>query len=128
MTSSILKYISDRMHAIGIPYSFARWDGPIASESTYYIVGEYTEVKTMGREEEGRQETTLILRGFTRGTWLLLEEAKAKIEKEIPCTTILDDGTGVAIMYDSGMIVPTGNADLKSIKINLTIQEWRADL
>ena len=79
------------------------------------------------REECGRQDATFILRGYTRGSWLLLEQAKAKIEKGLPLTAILDDGSGVAIFYSSGTVVPTGDADFKSIKIDLTIQEWKVN-
>ena len=75
--------------------------------------------------EDGLQETMFMLGGFSRGSWLALEEAKEKIEKRCAKTVILPDGTGLAVFYDSAMPVPTGDADLKSIKINLTIQEWR---
>lgn len=124
MTISVMNFLDKRLSAV-VPYKFARWTGNPADEKSCYWVGEYTEPSTITRDENGRQETTFILRGFTRGPWLLLEKDKEKIEKNVPCTTILEDGTGVAIMYDYGMIVPTGDADLKSMKINLTIQEWR---
>lgn len=127
MNFSVLAYIAKRMTEIGVPYAFGRWEGPKASESTCYFVGEYNEIETMDRRESGRQETKMILRGYTRGPWYLLEQHKAAIEKLLPGITILEDGTGLAMDYDYGMIVPTGDADLKSMKINLTIQEWRVD-
>ena len=80
------------------------------------------------RQENGAQKTSMILRGYTRGSLLLLEQEKEKIEKSVPCTTVLEDGTGVVITYKTGMIVPTGVADLKSMKIDMDIQEWRTDL
>ena len=54
-----------------------------------------------------------------------LEQAKAKIESAVPITAILPDGTGIAVFYESGMVVPTGDMQLKSMKIDLTIQEWK---
>lgn len=124
MNVSALEYIATRMAESGVPYALGRWDGPKASADSCYFVSEYNEIETMDRRESGRQETKMILRGYTRGPWKLLEEAKAAIEKNLPGTTILEDGTGLAIEYDYGMIVPTGDADLKSMKINLSITEF----
>lgn len=125
MTSSVLKCLGDRLSSV-VPYAFGRWEGEAANEnSCYWVLSDYTEAESLTRQENGIQQTNVILRGFTRGPWLLMEKDKEKIEKNVPCTTILEDGTGVAIMYSSGMIVPTGDAGLKSMKINLTVQEWR---
>lgn len=128
MTNSVLKYLNERMSAV-VQYAFGRWEGTAADESScYWVLSDYTEIESPTRHENGIQETSVILRGFTRGAWALLEQDKTKIERHVPSTTILEDGTGVAIMYGFGMIVPTGDADLKSMKINLTIQEWRTDV
>ena len=127
MKESTTKYFSERMSAI-VQYAFGSWNGSAADEqSCYWLMSEYTELQNPVSYETGMRETSVILRGFTRGSLMLLEKDKEKIEKSVPCTTVLDDGTGVAIMYDYGMIVPTGDADLKSMKVNLTIQEWRND-
>lgn len=123
MSVALLKYVSDTMKSINIPYAFMRWN--VHPPDDYYFVGEYTEVAGTTKEENGRQETTFILRGFTRGDWMLLEEAKEKIEKSCNKTAILPDGSGIAVFYESGMVVPTYDAELKSIKINLQIQEWK---
>lgn len=125
MSVALLKHVSDMMNALNIPYAFMRWNEHPPDD--YYFVGEYTESEMVTREEDGHQETTFILRGFTRGDWLLLEEAKEKIEKSCNKTAILPDGSGIAVFYDYGMVVPTYDAELKSIKINLTIQEWKVN-
>lgn len=125
MSIEALKYVGDLLQSMGIPYAFGRWNGETATGSTYYFVGEYIESPSLTREENGYQETTFILRGYTRGDWLLLEQAKAAIERNVTKTAILDDGSGIAVFYESATIVPTGDANLKSIKINLNIQEWR---
>lgn len=125
MSESTLKYVSDLLESLDIPYEFMRWNGETIPD--YYFVGEYIENPSMTLEENGHQETTFILRGFTRQTWLLLERAKAKIEANVAKTAILDDGSGIAVFYESANPVPTGDAELKSIKINLNIQEWKVN-
>lgn len=123
MSEATLKYVSELMESLEIPYEFMRWNSGIPPDM--YFVGEYIENPSMTKEESGFQETTFILRGFTRQSWLLLEQAKAKIEANMAKTAILDDGSGIAVFYDYSNPVPTGDAELKSIKINLLIQEWK---
>lgn len=125
MSVSALNYIAQMMQEIGVPYRFERWKAAELPDN-YYCVGEsYTEIPSLTKEEDGQHETTLYLRLFTRKEWLLLEQAKELIEKNCARTAILDDGTGIAVFYDGATIAPTGDADLKSMKINLTIQEWK---
>lgn len=125
MSIAAMNYVGGLMDRLGIPYAFMRKNDKAGVD--YYFVGEYDEIAMTTREENGRQDTNFILRGFTRKDWLLLEEAKAKIEKNASFTAILPDGTGMAVSYDGATIVPTGDAELKSIKINLTIREWRVN-
>lgn len=127
MKASTAKYFDDRMSAV-VQYALGVWKGDSADEESCYWTGEAKEDPSETRRENGRQNTSVKLRGFTRGSLHLLEQEKEKIEKSVPCTTVLDDGTGVVIIYETGMVVPTGDADLKSYMINMTIQEWRTDL
>ena len=126
MKESTAKLLNDRMSAV-VQYALGRWKGKPADETSCYWVGETTEVPSPNREENGMQEISFILRGYTRGSYMLLEEEKEKIANVVPITTVLPDGTGVVILYDYGMMVPTGDAELKSMKINMTIQEWRVN-
>lgn len=125
MTTATLDYINRLMQRIGIHYRFMEWKTKPPDE--YYFVGEYFENPSPTREENGRQDITFILRGFTRGNWMALEEAKEKIEAYCSITAILPDGTGIAIFYDGAQPVPTADNQLKSIKINLQIQEWKVN-
>ena len=69
MSIAALKIISDSLQSLGINYEFGVW----TSEAVYpYWVGEYQETPPLN--EDGMQETTFILSGFTRGKWLELEE------------------------------------------------------
>lgn len=122
MGVAMLKYISDMMDSLNIPYAYIRWNEHPPDD--YYFVGEYAESAMVTREEDGRQDTTFILRGFTRKDPIVLEQAKELIAKHCTKTAILPDGTGIAVFYESGMYVPTYDAELHSVKINLQIQEW----
>lgn len=124
MRAASLAFINDLMQSNGIPYSFMEWTEEVPDT---YFVGSYLPNPPRELEENGHQETTFILRGWTSGSWLNLEAYKEKIEKSLMKTAILDDGTGIAVFYDTGMPVPTGVAEWKSIKINLKIQEWKVN-
>ena len=119
MTTETLSYINNVLtDELEIPYAFMEWqdDPPEA-----YFVGEYSEGDTP--EEDGCQEITFIIDGFTRGSWFSLEKYKQKIEQNIERTAILASGAGV--FYGNASPVPTGDADLKRIQINLTIKEYK---
>lgn len=127
MTKAGLKIISDAMDALGLEYSFMEYrlhGGGKAPD--VYFVGEYQEIAPIS--EDGMQETTFMLTGFTRGAWLALEEAKNLInnyfDKVSGKTVIADNGTAVAIFYANSFVVPTGDAELKKIQINLDVKEW----
>ncbi len=112
------------MDALGLAYGFGEYAAvPVVYP---YFVGEYTETEPFS--EHGLQETTFLLTGFSRGSWMALEEAKEKIEnyfnKVSGKVVMVEDGTAVAIFYASSVIVPTGDAELKRIQINLSIKEW----
>lgn len=123
MTSAVLSLIDQKMTEIGINYEFGVW----TSELVYpYFVGTYSEVPSTS--EDGKQETTFLLDGFTTGDWFDLEKAKIKIENCFSnYTAILDNHSGVAIYYENSLVIPTGNARLKRIEINLTIKEWSVE-
>lgn len=125
MSKQMLKVVSDGMKAMGLEYDFGTYK---KNPKVYpYFVGEYTETESF--TEDGLQESTFLLTGFHRGTWLELEDTKEKIEKYFNRvsgkTVITDNGSAVAVFYGHSLVVPTGNAELKSIQVNLTIKEWK---
>lgn len=127
MTTKPLQIIATAMEAMGIEYGFGVYFGNADGKIVYpYFVGEYTESPPL--YENGLQEATFMLTGFHRGTWEELEAAKAKIEnyfnKVSGKTVMADDGSAVIVFYDSALIVPKEDARLKSIQINLSVQEW----
>lgn len=127
MSKQVLKIVSDAMESLGLEYGFGEYSGnPIVYP---YFVGEYTE--TESTTEDGLQESTVLLTGFSRDKWLTLEDARESIENYFNRvsgkTVITDNGSGVAIFYAHSMIVPTGDAELKSIQINLSVKEWKVN-
>lgn len=125
MTKAALKIISDAMKSLGLEYDFGEYSGDTVVYP--YFVGEYTE--TVPFTEDGLQETAFLLTGFSRESWVALENAKEDIEayfnRVSGKTVIAGNGSAVAVFYDNSLIVPTGDAELKRIQINLTIKEWK---
>lgn len=125
MTTAALKIVSDGMDALGLEYGFGTYIGnPVMYP---YFVGEYQEEASI--TEDGLQESVFMLTGFSRTDWESLEIAKEAIEnyfdKVSGLTLIAENGNGICISYETAMIVPTGDAELKRIQINLRIQEWK---
>lgn len=127
MSKWVLKIIDNAMTALGIEYGFVSYKKyPVVYP---YFVGEYTETEPF--REDGLQETSFLLTGFHRGTWSELEDAKEKIERYFDKVSgkvvVAEDGSAAAIFYANALIVPTGDADLKSIQVNLSIKEWKVN-
>ena len=125
MSVNVLSAVSQGMNEAGLNYEFGEWKSDVVYP---YWVGEYQEIDPLN--EDGMHETSFILTGFTRGSRLELEREKEKIQKIFPqCggyKAIADDGSAVAIFYSGCLAnVPTGDAELKKIEVNLTIKEWK---
>lgn len=120
---NMLGIFADEMHTIGVPYEFMSWTSAVEYP---YFIGEYSE--TIQTTEDGYKESTLTVTGTTRGTWMELEEIKQKLENHFPpifgLRKATDDGA-VVFYYANAFPVPTGEADLKRIQINITVKEWR---
>lgn len=124
MSIEALEIIKAGLVSLGVNYEIAAWtQTPVYP----YFVGEYQETEPV--TEDGLRESTFILTGFTRDSWLELEEAKEAIENYFDAisgrTTITESGSAVVVSYANGLIVPTGDAELKKIQINLSIKEWK---
>ena len=90
-----------------------------------YWVGEYLESEYSA--ETNYQETTFILTGVTRGSYLELEKQKEIIKKALKDKrAILPNGTGIAVYFDYSMPIRVDDIELQKIQINLTVQEWEA--
>ena len=124
-----LKFINEQMDILEIPYEFGdEW----TSKVTYpYFTGEFTEVPTL--DEDGYEETEVILTGFHRGTGALmeLETIKNTIKKHFDpiCGLSASTDSGIIVVFFNGSFpIPTREADLKRIQINLLIKEWKGEM
>ena len=117
------KFINEQMDMISVPYEFGEWTSPV---SYPYGVGEITEDPIT--TEDGAERSTLLLTFFNRGKMIDLLEIKEKIKKHFPPVYGLrgeTEGGAIAVFYDGFLIIPSGEADLKKIQINLKINEWK---
>lgn len=125
----VLRVISDAMKSLGLAYGFGGYG---AEKIVYpYFVGEYSEFES--DTESGLQESTFMLTGFARGreAGLALEDAVESIRDYFNRisgkTVIADNGSAVAVFYSSAMVVPTGDAELRRIQVNLDVKEWKVN-
>ena len=118
-----LKFIKEQMDMISVPYEFGEWTSPVVYP---YTVGEITDEPIV--TEDGLEESTLLLTVFHRGTRLAMEEIKATIKKHFDPRFGLraaTDSGSIAVFFDGAFYVPTGEADLKKMQINIKIKEWK---
>lgn len=122
----MLKLISDAMSVLNLEYGFGTYKGNSKGKIVYpYFVGEY--IETEGFTEDGLQEYTFMLTGFHRGDYIRLEEAREQIENYFTRagTSFSEGGSVTVIMYANSFPVPKEDAELKSIQINLRVNEWK---
>ena len=123
---TVLEIVNTELNSIDIPYAFMRWNFNCPD---VYFVGECSEVPAV--TEDGAKEYTMILTGTIvtiDGTWGELDQFREKIENHFPSVYGLRKSKGnvaVVIMYENSFPVPTGEANLKRIQINLRIKEWK---
>ncbi len=121
-----LNFINEQMSILAVPYEFGEWTQDIQYP---YFVGEITEDEPM--TEDGAETSTLILTGFHRGKRIVLEEIKQKIKKHFSTIYGLrasTDSGAIAVFYGGAFFIPTGEADLKKIQINLKIKQWKGEI
>ena len=118
-----LSYINEQMNMLSVPYEFGQW----SSEVTYpYFFGEISEEPPTN--EDGGEQKTFIITGFHRGTYSELIEVKEKIKKHFDPIYGLRasvNGDAIAVFYDGSFFIPTDEAQLKKIQINLKIKMWK---
>lgn len=118
-----LNFISDQMDMIEVPYEFGEWTSDVVYP---YSVGEITEEPI--EAEDGEEQSTMLLTVFHRGKRIDLERVKNKIKRHFPPIYGLrgqTDSGAIAVFFDGAFYIPTGEADLKKMQINLKIKEWK---
>lgn len=112
------------MSLAGVNYALDEWRSDPVDQ---YWIGSYIEVENIN--EDGLQETSFILDGFTRRSRLDLENESYKIRRLLMPAgfrTISDDQKSVIVIFYANAIanIPTGDAELKKMQINLVVKEW----
>ena len=118
-----LGFINAQLEKIGIPYQFLEWSAPVKYP---YYVGEITEEPTA--TEDGFEQSTMIITGFHRGDAATLEADKEKIKKHFHPINGLHgqtDSGRIVVFFDGAFYIPSGEAGLKKIQINILIKEWK---
>jgi hypothetical protein len=118
----ILNFIKTSLESLGVNYEFGEWTSDIVYP---YFVGEYQESES--DSEDGLQPSTFILKGFSRTSWLELEQTKDKIKGYFSpegITAIAESGNAMAVSYSHSFVIPTGEAELKKIEIYLDCKKW----
>lgn len=121
-----LNFIKEQMSTLAVPYEFGEWTKAVQYP---YFTGEITEEPPL--TEDGAEQSTFILSGFHRGKLIALEEIKEQIKKHFHPIFGLrakTDSGAIAVFFNGSFYIPTGEADLKRIQINLTIKEWKGDI
>ena len=125
---SALKVINEQMAFLEIPYEFNEWTSePIPA--MYFVGEEYREDEI--DTEDGYSTASMILTGFHRGKYIALEEAKEKIKQHFHPVDGLRSPTDsgvIAVFFADAFSIPSGEANLTKIQINLKIKEWKGVL
>lgn len=121
----VLAFIHEQLNTIlAIPYEFMEWtDDKIPSQ---YWVGELSD--STPNTEDGKETYTLLLTGTTRAKWLDLINTVDAIKGHFPPVYGLRVDKGnftIVVNYSNAFPVPTGEADLKRMQVNLEITTWK---
>lgn len=122
--TEILNIIDTQLtEELGLNYEFGQMT---KSPPTYpYWVGEISESAPM--TEDGLEEPTIILTGYSRNSFLELETQKEALKDRFKygVSVITESGAAVVIFYDGALNVPSDEADLKKCQVNLKIKLWK---
>lgn len=126
MTTAGLGFLNDELTSLGIPYEFMEWtSSPIPDP---YWVGEYVETSSV--DEGGQIESDFILTGTTKNKYFDLERVKETIRgyfTECGLTTILPNGWGIAVSYDTSYPIPSVEEGVHRLQITLQVKEWKGE-
>ena len=122
---SALKFINEQMEFLEIPYEFNEWTSETIPKM-YFVGEEYREDEAS--TEDGATTASMILTGFHRGKYIVLEEAKERIKEHFDQIFGLrsqTDSGAIAVFFGDAFSIPSGEANLTKIQITLKIKEWK---
>lgn len=118
---SILKFIKSEMDELNIPYDFIEWNKKLTFP---YFVGEISEIPTL--DEDGQSQYQFILTGTDKETInnMLSVNEKLKTKYKYGYKTLLDNGSGVVVIYENMLPIPSQDETIRRIQINIRIKQW----
>lgn len=122
--NDVLAVVNEQLESLGLNYEYGTMT---ASPPTYpYWVGEYSS-EPEGLTEDGKEEPTVILTGFSRGKNIDLENQKTLIKDHFRhgVSVITESGSAVVIYYGGSLPIPLEDNDLKKCQVNLSIKTWK---
>lgn len=125
MTIAGLEFLNNALSTLGIPYEFMEWTSDLSDP---YFVGQYSEIPNPN--EDGKEEADFLIIGATQNKFLELESVKEKIKNYFTnegLTTILPNGCGIAVMYESAYPIPSIDEGIHRIQITLKVKEWKGE-
>ena len=121
----ILAVINNQLEYLGLNYEFGRMTKtpPIYP----YWVGEYSEPESIS--EDGKEEPTIILTGFSRDKFAKLEHQKSILKDHFKhgISVITESGSSVVIFYGGSILIPLEDDNLKKCQVNLSIKYWKGN-
>lgn len=120
-----LKFMKHHLiDVLNLPYAFEEWEDEEVPPT--YWIGEIQEVTT--GFENGYEESVFILTATTRGKWVDVLQTKETIKAHFDSIYGLrgnTDSGSIAVFYENSFPVPTGEAELKRLQINIRIRQWK---
>ena len=118
---SILNFIKSEMEELNIPYDFLEWNKKLTFP---YFVGEISEIPTL--DEDGQSQYQFILTGTDQKSTMNMLSVNEKLKNRYKYgyKTLLDNKSGVVIIYDNMLPIPSVDEDIRRIQINLKIKIW----
>ena len=118
---SILNFIKSEMEELNIPYDFLEWNKKLTFP---YFVGEISEIPTL--DEDGQSQYQFILTGTDQKSTMNMLSVNEKLKNRYKYgyKTLLDNKSGVVIIYDNMLPIPSVDEDIRRIQINLKIKVW----
>ena len=120
-----IKFIKKELvDVLGLHYSFVEW-GEDEIPPIYWIGAIFESPTNL---ENGYAEANFLLTAFTREKWLdVIDEAEI-IKSHFPSIYGLradTDSGSIIVSYESATPVPTDEADIKRLQINLKIIQYK---
>lgn len=118
---NVTQAFSTIMEILNIPCEYQTWTQVVSYP--YWV---YEILGSPVVPEDGMEELTIILTGFSKGKALPLAQAEGRIKQYFKhgVTVTDDDGSTICFSYGGFQSVSTGVENLKRIDITISVKKW----